>query len=82
MEHQRQATIQSMIGAFLVASVGSTTLYSLANKGLLGEWGKYRARYTNRTVFILTSGLLAPIISVTYDWAMRKGAELEKRGKS
>lgn len=59
MNKRQQETIQSMIIAFLVANLGSITLYSIANRGWLGEWGKHRARYTDRKLFIIGPVFLA-----------------------
>ncbi len=78
MNKRQQETIQSMIIAFLVANLGSITLYSIANRGWLGEWGKHRAKYTNRKLFIIGSSILGPI----YAWTMYKAAELFERSKS
>lgn len=78
MNKRQQETIQSMIIAFLVANLGSITLYSIANRGWLGEWGKHRARYTDRKLFIIGSSILGPI----YAWAGHKGTELAERSKS
>ncbi|MCQ3930942.1 MAG: hypothetical protein DPW16_10830 [Chloroflexi bacterium] len=78
MDDRRRETIQAMIGAFLVASLGSITLYSIANRGWLGKWGKYWATYVNRKHFILLASIFGPV----YAWAIYKGAELAERSKS
>lgn len=82
MNKRRRETIQAMIIAFLVANLGSITFYSLASKGWLGEWGKHRARYTNRKRLILYSSVFGPIFAVPYTWAAYKGAEIAERSKS
>ncbi len=48
MNKRQQETIQAMIVAFIVANLTSIAFYSLASRGWLGEWGKHRARYTDR----------------------------------
>ncbi len=82
MDELRKEAIQTMIGAFLVASLGSITVYSIANKGWLGKRGKYWATYVNRKHFILLASILGPLYAVPYVTAMYRGVKLAERSKS